>query len=120
VARAFEIPYLWIDSLCIIQNDLDDWQVQSGQMTYIYHNIILTIAGSASSGPHQGIFRRADPAHMDMPVKDILSTLRLEKVRLRKALLHNVAELPLLSRGWVHQERRLSPRILHFGHNELV
>jgi hypothetical protein len=49
VTRALGIQYLWIDSLCIIQDDSVDWQFQSAQMADIYRNSILTIAGSASS-----------------------------------------------------------------------
>jgi hypothetical protein len=120
VARAFEIQYLWIDSLCIIQHDYDDWQVESSHMAEIYHNAILTIAGSASSGPHQGLFRESHPAHIDSRFSETPGKKACEKVRYRKALVHDVAELPLLSRGWVHQERLLSPRFLHFSKNELV
>jgi hypothetical protein len=120
VARAMGIQYLWIDSLCIIQDDEEDWYVQSAQMADIYQNSILTIAGSASSGAHRGIFRKSDPAHMDRPMSDTLGHTAFEKVRSRKALVHDAAKLPLLGRGWVHQERLLSPRFLHFSHNELV
>jgi hypothetical protein len=120
VARAFEIQYLWVDSLCIIQHDYDDWQVESSHMADIYHNAILTIAGSVSSGPHQGLFRKSDPAHIDSRFSETSENKSFEKVRCRKALVHDVAELPLLSRGWVHQERLLSPRFLHFSKNELV
>ncbi|KAH3908557.1 hypothetical protein HBH56_176610 [Parastagonospora nodorum] len=120
VTRAFGIPYLWIDSLCIVQDDLDDWQVQSAKMADIYQYSILTIAASASSGPSQGIFRNAGPEYMDKPIVDVLGDTTLTKVRIRKALSHSAAELPLLGRGWVHQERLLSPRILHFGHNEMI
>jgi hypothetical protein len=120
VARAFEIQYLWIDSLCIIQDDVDDWQVESSHMADIYHNAILTIAGSASSGPHQGIFRNSHPAHVDSPLSETSGNRSFEKFRRRKPLVHDPAQLPLLSRGWVHQERLLSPRFLHFGQNELV
>jgi hypothetical protein len=120
VARTFGIQYIWIDSLCIVQDDLDDWQVQSAQMADIYHNSILTIAASASFGPYHGIFRNADLEHIDKPITEILEDATLEKLRVRKALPHKAMELPLFSRGWVLQERLLSPRILHFGHNELV
>jgi hypothetical protein len=120
VARVFGIPYLWIDSLCTIQDDLEDWQVQSTQMADIYHNCILTIAGSASSGPNQGIFRTAYPEHLDRSIADIFGILTRQKTRFRKSLTHRAVDIPLLGRGWVHQERLLSPRVLHFGNNELV
>jgi hypothetical protein len=120
VTRAIGIPYLWIDSLCIVQDDPYDWQVQSAQMAEIYHKSILTIAGSISPGPNQGIFRHAGPIYMDSPISDIWEDGRLGKVRTRKSLPHIATELPLLGRGWVHQERLLSPRVIHFAQNELI
>lgn len=120
VARALGIPYLWIDSLCIVQDDTDDWQVQSAQMADIYRNSIITIAGSISSGHGQGIFRKAAPAHLDSPISDIVSHRDFDRIRSRKALVHAATELPLLQRGWVLQERLLSPRVLHFGRDELI
>jgi hypothetical protein len=120
VTRALGIQYLWIDSLCIIQDDSADWQTQSAQMADIYHNSILTIAGSASSGHSQGIFRTADSSHIDSPVSDLVGSTKLDKIRGRKALIHDAAQLPLLQRGWVHQERLLSPRFLHFGEHEMI
>lgn len=104
----------------IIQDDGLDWETQSAQMAYIYQNSILTIAGSASSGPHQGIFRHADSSHLDKPLADAALRSKLDMVRHRKALPHEASGLPLLQRCWVHQERLLSPRFLHFGQHELM
>lgn len=39
-----EFCYIWIDSLCIIQDDKDDWKNQAAQMSHIYSNATLTIA----------------------------------------------------------------------------
>ncbi|KAF2028574.1 HET-domain-containing protein [Setomelanomma holmii] len=118
--RKFQIPYLWIDSLCIVQDDVKDWEIQSAQMATIYQNAILTLAASASTGPHHGMFRRADLAHLDNSVQNLVGHSGLDKIRTRKYLRHNEAELPLLQRGWVHQERLLSPRVLHFGQEEMM
>ncbi|CAO2648343.1 Nn.00g076100.m01.CDS01 [Neocucurbitaria sp. VM-36] len=120
VTRVFGIQYLWIDSLCIIQDDDKDWQVQSAQMANIYQNSIITFAGSASSGPQQGLFRNADPDHIDHGLSGLSMPEGLGKVRKRKPLPHNASDLPLMQRGWVFQERLLSPRYLHFGQHELM
>ncbi len=34
VCRALSIRYLWIDSLCIVQDDIEDWQRESANMYY--------------------------------------------------------------------------------------
>jgi hypothetical protein len=120
ITRKFGIQYLWIDSLCIIQDSAEDWRVQSALMAEIYRYAVITIAGSASSGPRQGLFRTADTAHVDRPFPVIESLEGLDKIRSRVPLSHNASELPLLHRGWVLQERMLSSRYLHFGQNELI
>jgi hypothetical protein len=120
VTRRFGIPFLWIDSLSIIQDDFEDWQTQSAQMAYIYQNSVLTIAGSASAGPHQGLFRRADPSYLDTALGDNVGQTKLGNIRTRKALVHNASQLPLMQRCWVHQERLLSPRYVHFSHHEII
>jgi hypothetical protein len=120
VARRFGIPYLWLDSLCIVQHDEKDWQAQSAQMAYIYQNAVITIAGSASAGPRGGLFRRADPSHLDTALADIVGQTKLGNIRTRKAVVHDASELPLMKRCWVHQERLLSPRYLHFSHHEVI
>jgi hypothetical protein len=120
VTRKFGIQYIWIDSLCIIQDSTKDWREQSALMAEIYQSAIITIAGSASSGPRQGLFRTADPAHIDQPFSAAENLEGVDEVRSRIPLSHNAFELPLLHRGWVFQERLLSPRYLHFGQNELI
>jgi hypothetical protein len=110
VLRTFGFQYIWIDSLCIIQDSQEDWQVQSALMGEIYRNSIITIAGSASSGPQQGLFRTAQSAHLSQPFPANTSLEGIEKVQYREPLSHDASELPLLQRGWVFQERQLSPR----------
>lgn len=46
--RSMGIHHLWIDSLCIIQDDKYDWAVESSSMAEIYSNALLTIAAIAS------------------------------------------------------------------------
>jgi hypothetical protein len=120
VTRRLGIQYLWIDSLCIIQDSLDDWRVQSALMAEIYQNSIITLAGSASSGPHKGLFRIADPVHVDQSLPISTTHEGVDNIRCRTVLSHNATELPLLQRGWVFQERLLSPRYLHFSQHELI
>ena len=46
VTRQLGFRYLWIDSLCIIQNYQEDWIKESGAMQNVYANCVLTIAAS--------------------------------------------------------------------------
>ncbi len=44
MARCLDIEYLWIDSLCIVQNDIADWEYESPKMRHVYGNAFVTFA----------------------------------------------------------------------------
>ncbi|KAK4442309.1 HET-domain-containing protein, partial [Podospora aff. communis PSN243] len=48
LARKLRIRYIWIDSLCIVQDDAGDWASESKQMGMIYERRYLTIAATSS------------------------------------------------------------------------
>ncbi|KAH6675899.1 heterokaryon incompatibility protein-domain-containing protein [Halenospora varia] len=48
--------YIWIDSLCIIQDDELDWQTESKNMASTYQNSVFTIAASKSANGNGGCF----------------------------------------------------------------
>ena len=105
------IKYLWIDSMCIIQGDVEDWRTESSQMHTIYANAYLTIAGSCASSAEQPLYRTRDP-------RLVQSCPILGKSAIRNELAdfeNNVNYSPLSKRAWAFQERLLSSRILHFG-----
>ncbi|TVY55546.1 hypothetical protein LCER1_G002742 [Lachnellula cervina] len=56
VTRELGIRYLWIDSLCIVQDDLDDWRKESAQMDRIYGMSFLTIIAAGASHSQGGCF----------------------------------------------------------------
>jgi hypothetical protein len=121
--RKLSCQYIWIDSLCIIQDDLVDWQKESAQMREVYRSSACNISASDAKDGSQGLFRSRD-------------SLVNESNRLRLKLGHepydglypiwdtaawfdNVERCPLNSRGWVCQERFLSSSNLHFTSGEL-
>jgi hypothetical protein len=53
IARYLEVRYIWIDSLCIIQDDKFDWEREASKMAEIYTNSYLTI-GATFSADHSG------------------------------------------------------------------
>ena len=56
ITRSLGLRYLWIDSLCIIQDDLTDWQVESAKMGEIFKSSLFTIAASWASSNTEGCF----------------------------------------------------------------
>ncbi len=64
VSRKLDVRYLWSDSLCIIQDDTEDWALQSSKMAAIYSNSFLTIAASSSKDSSGGLFRKRHTSPM--------------------------------------------------------
>ncbi|PVH82367.1 HET-domain-containing protein, partial [Cadophora sp. DSE1049] len=118
IARYLGFDYLWIDSLCIIQNDEDDWERESTLMTNVYGGSSLNIAAaSAEDGSVGCFFQRERHWRTQLALKTTSGTT-----------LHDVGRYfanyperkPLFERGWVLQERYLPPRTLYFHEEEIL
>jgi len=128
VALGTGFPYLWIDSLCIIQDDRSDWEHQSVMMNDIYLNSLITIAAHSYDRDGGSGFLEAALAASgdDYTLLGHYSATGWSEAN--KALLYarrdhmfevDIFNSPLSSRGWILQERILSPRIIHFFHSQL-
>lgn len=49
ITRQLGLRYLWIDSLCIIQDSLRDWETEAAKMASIYQNSYVTISATDAS-----------------------------------------------------------------------
>jgi hypothetical protein len=118
VARRLRIRYLWIDSLCIIQDSKQDWEKESSLMHTVYKHAHCNIAATASTGSNGGLFfeRPRVRRHCNVFIPSTQNRYSLVDKDFWKK---EVEESPLLSRGWVLQERLLAPRVLHFGRQQL-
>lgn len=58
LTRHLGLDFLWIDSLCIIQDSVADWEVESARMAYVYKNATITIAASNAADGSVGLFRQ--------------------------------------------------------------
>ncbi|KAH7369637.1 heterokaryon incompatibility protein-domain-containing protein [Rhexocercosporidium sp. MPI-PUGE-AT-0058] len=63
VTKQLVLRYLWIDSLCIIQDDQEDWERESSKMGDIYQNSYITIAATCAADSSVGMFSHARPIH---------------------------------------------------------
>lgn len=59
--RRLDLRYLWIDSLCIIQDSISDWQEQSACMAQVYVNSYCNIAAACATDGTQGCFVDRNP-----------------------------------------------------------
>lgn len=123
VTKLLGCGMIWIDSLCIIQDRLDDWQKESADMARVYANAICNIAATGLSGAHESILQDPDPALITPCIFKATGESQ-ESSRWRVLMNMNVwhthvYNAPLNKRAWVLQERLLSRRILHFAIGQL-
>ena len=123
VVRRLGLQYLWIDSLCILQDSRADWLVESANMGGIYRNAILNIAAEASPDSEHGIFRSGDEhRHLSTPMIELTFysvDLNCEGTVYITPDHYYRAAKPLQARAWVLQENMFSPRKLHYHSDEL-
>jgi len=122
------VKYIWIDSLCIIQDSGTDWEFEAARMSQVYANSYLNLAATASRNSAEGLFRTRNPSSIrecryvpdegrrNMHVRP--SSPEWECVN-PSEWVTSIVEAPLNSRAWVYQERALAPRVLHFAASEI-
>jgi hypothetical protein len=128
ITRKLRYRYLWIDSLCIIQDSILDWERESVKMNTVYANAVLNISADAAADSSEGIFessnRKIDgrapfftPSRQNysrIPVRSQKSGL---KSTLCASLWHGdefADNDHIGGRGWVLQEAVLSHRRLRY------
>ncbi|KAI3553894.1 heterokaryon incompatibility protein [Colletotrichum abscissum] len=118
------IHYLWIDSLCIKQDqDLSDWKTEALLMQKVYSNSMLNLSASHLGEEGDKPLHLPQPWDVFRPTKVIMEVDGLRKSYwLIDGEIWNdeVEETPLIQRAWVFQERFLAPRVLHFGKRQLA
>ncbi|KAH8203870.1 hypothetical protein TruAng_001934 [Truncatella angustata] len=116
IARKLHIRYLWIDSLCILQDSFEDWEREAMTMDSIYTNGICNIAACDTRDSNYSMFSGSDyqyPPTLRIQSKLIDATATFVVIPDWVRLMRNHA--PLYKRGWVVQERFLSRRLMHLS-----
>ena len=128
-ARALSIRYIWIDALCIIQDDIMDWTREAERMGSVYANAYVTICAiSTSSCLDSFLDRPAAPvvvAFQSSLQPGIRGHLNLRPERpVRRpsgrdsAVTQRDKDLYCGAwslRAWTLQEKEMSQRLLYFG-----
>lgn len=120
ITRAIGFRYLWVDSLCIKQDSIDDREEEIKNMGLLYANAICTISATAAKDPTVGCFfskkrfigdcSLAKEGEMSLmvtfPGREATAPANLFRMEVEGA--------PLTKRAWAFQERVLTTRVLHF------
>lgn len=124
VTRILEIPFLWIDGLCILQDDTSDWERQCTQMDDIYGHAEVTLVAASSDSCRESFLQPEAPRTM-LPFNSIRrpgfgGLLQVEFSGCTKPYtipenFHGLTHSRLATRGWAVQERILSTRMILFG-----
>ena len=124
VVRNLGIRYLWIDALCIIQDDKEDWAREAVKMDKVYGDAFLTIVATSTKSDVEGFLHRSPlPPVVRMPYQAYAAPetgeshyyLSYRRSGGNEGSWSRVFNESLWStRGWTFQEYLLSKRVLHF------
>lgn len=119
VARGLRVRYLWIDSLCIIQDDNQDWEHEAGRMEQVFSNATCVIAASSATGSAEGFLSYSRPQRTWVTLPRRPGVSRRHLSQFIDKFSHDVEEAVLNKRGWVLQERALARRTIHFTSTQI-
>lgn len=116
ITRRLGYRYLWIDTLCIIRDDANDWEQEAPMMASYYGLSSLMISATAARDSCEGFLTR----------RDVIVSPRLGVERSRYSRYgiirpdRDIADSILSTRGWAAHERLLAPRIIHYTRRQMI
>ena len=138
IARSLQIPYLWIDALCIVQDEEQEWQEEAAAMADIYRGSVLNITAADSTDSSQGCFPAPPPRSpggrddgVDIhdglffrvrlpPARKCADSgagdggdLLAVRIHPRDVRSRATSDSAVSQRGWTLQERLLSQRVVY-------
>ncbi|THV50599.1 hypothetical protein BGAL_0144g00230 [Botrytis galanthina] len=116
LVRSLDMRYLWADSICIVQDDADDWAQIASVMDQIYGYSTLTICAGSAGDVSEGLPRAHLGSRRLIQYIERVAGLELMVVRSPE---NYIRVSPWNTRAWAFQERLLSRRCLIFVGNRV-
>lgn len=125
--KSIGISFIWIDSLCIIQDSVKDWESESRTMLQVYRHAECNLAAASSKDSHGGLFSERNYAilpsgwfEMDNNIPEVKGTwCAVPTFYFKHEFDKQIGSSRLMSRGWVFQERAASRRVIAFGQDQV-
>ncbi|RKL41456.1 hypothetical protein BFJ72_g5348 [Fusarium proliferatum] len=118
ICHELGIQYLWIDSLCIIQDDPSDWEVEAERMSEVYANSWLTVAASSSTGSNSGCYTCKQPpaAYISYESQSTgMNEVRLPTVQLPFPVEGSSKDFVYASKEWMPPSFQKYPSLYQIG-----
>ncbi|KAI0189886.1 heterokaryon incompatibility protein-domain-containing protein [Astrocystis sublimbata] len=136
LTRVAGFQYIWIDSFCIVQDDLAEWEAEAQKMAEIYQNSIFTLVAAEGIDSRSSLF-----PHIEPPTNEICSIMWKNKsgaeipILIRQSNdddawknynffqshISNARDrIPLFARAWTYQELLLPSRLLICSRKGLI
>ncbi|KAK3386866.1 heterokaryon incompatibility protein-domain-containing protein [Podospora didyma] len=129
VTRSLGFRYLWIDSLCIMQDNDSEKAAEIAHMEEVYSDSSLNISATDAESGSDGLIFDRNPLAVNPCRRTMVSTSAQKSLSNSEPLIactpwqnefrDYVTEAPLNKRVWVFQERTLTPRVVYFTKKEI-
>ncbi|KAL9105698.1 MAG: hypothetical protein Q9227_009182 [Pyrenula ochraceoflavens] len=123
VTRKLGIRYLWIDSLCILQDSIEDKEREIPKMGQIYQNAVVTIIAASARSVSEGFLQQRellDTEHWSFELGFRFSNDTTGMMIMSPQEKYDAEQEPISARAWTHQERLLSSRRLIYSSRNLL
>ncbi|KAL1859641.1 hypothetical protein Daus18300_009506 [Diaporthe australafricana] len=122
VCRAIGLRYLWVDALCIVQDNDDEKQEEIANMGLIYKDSVVTIVAASAAKVSDGFLGKGKPEEpgAQLPLYIDKTTTGTIYLRMKNASETYTSHEPIFQRGWTYQELVLSSRTIIFDSSQIT
>ncbi|KAH8670377.1 heterokaryon incompatibility protein-domain-containing protein [Tricladium varicosporioides] len=125
ICKRCEIEYLWVDALCICQNDAGEWHAEAAKMAAVYAGCEFALSALSCHKSSENILRDRSFRPIQLGTANVLynqwqDSLKLFARRRPRSIQEEFERCPLNKRAWPLQERILAPAVLHYGRDQLM
>lgn len=125
IVRRIGLEFIWVDALCIIQDQLEDWEYEASCMSDVYGGAYVNLAASSARDVHGGCFAESQNYSggfcarvtnlSDGPDENPAARCFYSREVYKESCLNN----HLATRAWTLQEKLLTSRTIYFGDHGL-